>query len=213
MNNNILTILILVVCIVSCKRDNAKIQNTDGNVKSKNQSTETNTLKHDTTMGVMLMPAQNGKPVSFSKPAPYSGYINIVMLSEGRVYPPCEMLLVDPLNRKLGYNAEKKDRLAYKEIPDAFLENMGETDGENGSFQIRWGIEVAHPTVGVYHLRIVGTDTGMYLVQFICSDIGYNSSDSTFSNIKIKPGGTQNYQFHYDNKTGYKAKFEQVSDK
>lgn len=110
---------------------------------------------------------------------------------------PAELLVTDPLGRKLGKDAAG---IEYNEIPDAwyFQDGFDDPTGENLSAQERNKlIQILEPLNGEYKLETIGTGDGAYTLQTSAYDVeGQSFSQIQTGNTEV--GLSIGYDITYD---------------
>ena len=117
------------------------------------------------------------------------------------INPPCELILIDPQGRRLGYDPQKK--VAYKEIPRASYETMALEDAESGAAGPETKeLDIRQPLSGHYELQVIGTGTGTCSLEIRAYD---KHSDVTSSDVKVMAsrGAIARYKVIYSSDHGF----------
>ena len=117
------------------------------------------------------------------------------------INPPCELILIDPQGRRLGYDPQKK--VAYKEIPRASYETMALEDAESGAAGPETKeLDIRQPLSGHYELQVIGSGTGTCSLEIRAYD---KHSDVTSSDVKVMAsrGAIARYKVIYSSDHGF----------
>ena len=113
---------------------------------------------------------------------------------------PAELIVIDPFGRKLG--RDPITDTIYNEIPDSNYTKDGpiiSSDNPINSEDIHEGrvIYISSPLDGEYSLKVIGTNSGTYTLDFSSYNEAEESTDVTFEGI-IDTGITSNYILNYN---------------
>lgn len=113
-----------------------------------------------------------------------------IRLNKGKPYgafPPAELLLIDPLNRKTGYDSVSK--IYYSEIPESSYEIIGLSDDLT-----TMDLDIVGPAAGDYDLYVIGKNKGGYTLGIH----EWNAEKNAFKelqDISIEPNEVHIIQF------------------
>ena len=121
-----------------------------------------------------------------------------------RFHSPGELVITDPLGRKEGYDPVS-DVLYYDEIADSGYDTIGlyNADTDESGPETK-EIEIWRPIEGEYELKVTGTGTGTYDLEFYASDREGGPSIEDFSQVSISPNVIHSYIFNYSREAGSK---------
>ncbi len=127
----------------------------------------------------------------------FNGALNIRLHGCGdSLYPPAELLLVDPWGRMTGYQPNRKT--LFSQIPNSTYENESIDDVDSGApGPVTKIIDVRNPSSGEYVLRIIGVESLKYDLEIRSYDHEMNFSDAKFMNIEIKKDAEHTYTIVY----------------
>lgn len=114
-------------------------------------------------------------------------------------HSPGEMLLTDPLGRRVGKDPNAS--AFYGEIPNSnySLENMGENEnGEPIEDEPTKDLLVLRPMAGAYTMTVTGTGTGTYTLDMNAVSTAFTAGNAEFVDVPITPGEVHRYSFNYD---------------
>lgn len=139
------------------------------------------------------------------RPEEFTGALDIrIHPEDGKLDPPAELLLKDPLGRKIGRDPGRGQ--TYREIPLAHYEFEGIDDAETGAPGPQTGIiEIRNPSPGKYSLEIIGKTAGHYSVAIRGYDRNLKSTDIVLKKTKITPGARRTFSFTYSDELGKKS--------
>lgn len=128
-----------------------------------------------------------------------SSSLQIRLQSEdGAEYPPGDLLLSDPSARLTG--ADSSANYNYQEIPGATYR------AENISArQQAFLLYVDNAVSGTYSLRVIGVDSGRYILSMKGYDQAGNHADVRFTG-GLQPGEVHHYVIQYSNRDGASLK-------
>ncbi|MCK4553956.1 right-handed parallel beta-helix repeat-containing protein [Candidatus Parcubacteria bacterium] len=129
----------------------------------------------------------------------YKGIRRFYALGDYNIYPfgiaslnfalgsPAELLVIDPLGRKLG----KDNNIEYNEIPGGsyITEGIGNIETMTPSPDPSKSIWIPNPADGEYKIKVIGTGEGDYHFYSTVTDLEGNSKSNTFlgaTNIGIE---------------------------
>jgi hypothetical protein len=122
------------------------------------------------------------------------------------IYPPAEILIVDPLGRKTGLLQTGGN--FYEEIPNSVYQSDISHDDVTGERGEEWKeLEIMQPAAGTYRLYVTGTGAGTYMLGIAAWDPELTSSSETFKDVPITPGEVHTVRFHYIKDIGAKTTF------
>ena len=123
------------------------------------------------------------------------GSLQIRIQSEdGAQYPPGDLVLSDPDARMTG--SDTRANYTYQEIPGATY--SAETIS---SQQQAFRLYVDNAVSGTYSLRVIGADSGRYILSMKGYDQAGNHADLRFT-AGLQPGEVHHYVIHYSNQGG-----------
>lgn len=110
---------------------------------------------------------------------------------------PVELLITDPLGRKLG--KDPINNIEYNEIPDAFYLNETIDNQKEPGLLLseKKAIYINNPLDGKYNLKVIGTDLGIYSLNILSYD-NQGSSTLKFFNVKTQPNLINEYNLNID---------------
>lgn len=127
----------------------------------------------------------------------FKGALNIrIHGCGGSLYPPAELLLVDPQGRMTG--RQTSQQATFLEIPYSSYEYESIDDVESGRpGPVSIITDVRNPMDGKYVLKIFGAESRMYSLEIRNYDHEMNFSDAKFINIEIKKAEIHTYIIDY----------------
>jgi len=139
--------------------------------------------------------------------AGFKGALNIRIHSNTEVlYPPAEMLLIDPQKRKAGSDPRKQ--ASFFEIPDSSYESESIEDAVSGTpGPVTKILDIRDPMNGVYVLKILGTEKGRYSLELRGTDSNMEFSHVKFTGIEIENNEEHLFSiaFFSENSGGFKV--------
>ncbi len=124
-------------------------------------------------------------------------------------HSPVELILTDPLGRRLGYDPASGTSL--HEIPTSSYgpETLAAEDG-SGSVLEQTTLDISDPQPGTYSLQVIGTGSGPYSVDAVSVD---NTGVGTMSDAggSILPGSIVTYTVAYSSTPGASGSITPVS--
>jgi hypothetical protein len=135
--------------------------------------------------------SQHGPPTSGGK---ISGHSSLVIACDG----PVELLLADPLDRKLGEDPVAKK--AYDELSEGYYESAGIADNETGVSATNPGkvLYLGKPALGLYRLSITGIGRGTYDCKITGSSPAGGRVKTDLKGIPSEPGGVYSFALAFD---------------
>jgi hypothetical protein len=146
--------------------------------------------------------AQAGEIAGLVKPvqdqeAPTRGALDIRIRSDERApTPPAELLLSDPSARMSGSDAQGAK---YREIPNSAYRRERDT----------YHLHVGDAASGRYSLRVIGLNSGKYVLYMTGYDQNGARADVNFSRL-MGPGEMHIFLIDYSNLAGAKIKARQI---
>ena len=136
------------------------------------------------------------------RPEEFMGALDIrIHPEDGKLEPPAELLLKDPLERKIG--ADPRHGKSYREIPLAHYEFEGIDDAVSGAPGPQTGIiEIRNPVPGKYTLEIIGKTSGAYSMAIRGYDRNLKDSTIVLKKAKITPGVRRTFSFMFSDEVG-----------
>jgi hypothetical protein len=122
---------------------------------------------------------------------------------DGAQYPPGDLVLSDPNARMTGSDSRANNN--YQEIPGATY--SGETIS---SQQHAIRLYVDNAVSGTYSLRVIGVDSGRYILSMKGYDEDGNHADLRFTG-GLEPGEVHHYVIHYSNQGGASLRARRTS--
>lgn len=109
------------------------------------------------------------------------------------LYPPVEIYIIDPLNRRYGFDAVSKQ--GYREILAGSYGEIGLDDDETGEQGPTWKeLMVQGVPSGSYIIKIVGKNDGTYTTEIYTSP-AKEGGKFTFEDKEISKGEVQEIRF------------------
>jgi hypothetical protein len=136
------------------------------------------------------------------RPEEFTGALDIrIHPEDGELEPPAELLLKDPLGRKIG--ADPRHGKSYQEIPLAHYEFEGIDDAVSGAPGPQTGIiEIRNPVPGKYTLEVIGKTAGNYSMAIRGYDRNLKNTDIVLKKAKIAPGARRTFSFTFSDQVG-----------
>ena len=151
-----------------------------------------------------LAQAAEVTPAQYREEAGSGGSLQIRIESEdGAQYPPGDLVLSDPSARMTG--SDTRANIDYQEIPGATY--SGETIS---SQQHAIRLYVGNAVSGTYSLRVIGVDSGRYILSMKGYDEEGNHADLRFTG-GLQPGEVHHYVIHYSNQGGASLRARRTS--
>ena len=151
-------------------------------------------------------PAQAGEAIAaqYQESAGSGASLQIrIQSEEGAQYPPGDLVLSDPDARLTG--SDTRANYTYQEIPGATY------TAENISPQQQaFLLYVDHAVSGTYSLRVIGADSGRYLLSMKGYDEAGDHADLRFT-AGLQPGEVHHYVIHYSNRGGASLRARRTS--
>jgi hypothetical protein len=113
---------------------------------------------------------------------------------DGSQYPPGDLVLSDPSARMTGSDSRANDN--FQEIPGATYSAENISAGRQA-----FRLSVDNAVSGTYSLRVIGVDSGRYLLSMDGSDQAGNHAKLRFT-AGLQPGEVHHYVIHYSNRGG-----------
>lgn len=123
---------------------------------------------------------------------------------------PAELLVTDPQGRKLG--KDPINNIEYNEIPDGsyYQEGIGNPFAETPTpTKESKNIWIPDPLDGEYNIRVIGTDSGTYTLDFLAYNEAGESTSATFEGV-TDAEVTSNYSVNYTSIPGEITEIERV---
>lgn len=122
----------------------------------------------------------------------YSGIFIVFYFS-----PLGEMVMTDPLGRKLGFDPIKEKE--YEEIPNSSYAVYPDEDCETGEIlgDPRTILMIVRPVEGEYQLEVIGIGRGNYTLTIALDDKESNQTKEIHEKIPISPGTIHTYKFMF----------------
>ena len=124
---------------------------------------------------------------------------------------PGEILLTDPLGRRVGWDNVQAKVLI--EIEGAYYEDTGIDDCETGEpGPVIKELGVKGPVEGKYRLSVFGSASRLYgfAFNFSSADPAISGQGASVENIRINRGEVHVYEFNYIEKNGNKLELKRV---
>ena len=139
------------------------------------------------------------------RPEEFTGALDIrIHPEDGMLKPPAELLLKDPLGRKIGLDPRRDQ--TFREIPHAHYEFEGIDDAESGAPGPETGIiEIRNPAPGKYTLEIIGKAAGYYSIAVRGYDRNLKDSTMVLKKAKITSGARRTFSFTYSDEAGKRS--------
>ncbi len=137
-------------------------------------------------------------PSSKSAPIiPGNDYISIT------IHSPAELLLIDPMGNKVGFDAAAGQ--VVKTIPGSTYWTHGQYNPDPAYIDPDPAktIMFNHALAGNYQLKVIGTGTGIYDLEFEMADIKGNMIlVKDILDVPVSPGAVHTYTFNYNSAPG-----------
>lgn len=139
------------------------------------------------------------RPAQYQQESGSRGSLQIRLQSEeGAQYPPGYLLLSDPSGRLAG--ADSRANYNYQEIPSATYSTENITAQQQAVL-----LYVDNAVSGTYSLRVIGVDSGPYILSMKGYDDAGNHADVRFT-ASLQPGEVHHYVIQYSNRGGASLK-------
>jgi hypothetical protein len=141
-----------------------------------------------------VMPA-NGITAFYLYSGPKSPSVNPAAIVI-RVYSPVELLVTDPLGRRVG--RDPIINRSYNEIPGAFygLKGIDDDDGDPDTEPAK-EIDIRNPESGKYQITAIGTDNGTYDIDVYLFDATGSRQEFNREKVSIAKNSAQEYTVAY----------------
>jgi hypothetical protein len=155
--------------------------------------------------GAALSAAATGMitPIQYQGEERGASLLIAIQSEEGAEYPPGDLVLSDPSARMTG--SDTRANSSYQEIPGATYSS--ETISTQ---QQAFRLYVGNAVSGTYSLRVIGVDSGRYILSMKGYDQAGNHADLRFT-ASLQPGEVQHYVIHYSNQGGASLRARRTS--
>jgi hypothetical protein len=149
------------------------------------------------TTGAQSQASAGGGPAPMQAQPAQTGSLEVRLHpQEGKLEPPAELVLTDPLGRRTGLDPHGVE--VSQAIPDSSYERESLTDDQTGApGPVTLVLYVAHPATGEYRLQVIAHTSGHYSLEIRALDRELKPERAAFKDVPLAAGGVHTYRVRY----------------